>query len=96
MRRVKKMKDEKINILEFKDIHIHFDEDVYCLAVWIAKSDLAKSTSTSSSHTTLTGLANKFSSLYGIDYKNPITSADVMAIFNRHGIKGNPQIYMDD
>jgi hypothetical protein len=59
-------------------------------------SDRAKSTSTSHTHTTLHGLANKFASAYGIDYSNPISSADVLAIFHRHGIKSNPLLCLDD
>jgi hypothetical protein len=87
---------EDVLISVFKDIHIHFPGDVYFLAVWVALSDRAKSSPTSESRTTLSGLANKFSSLYGIDYSNPMHSDDVMAIFRRHGIKGNPCLRFGD
>lgn len=48
------------------------------------------------SQTTLHGLASKFSSVYGIDYENPLSSEDVMNIFRNHGIKGNPVLKLDD
>jgi hypothetical protein len=86
---------EEILVSVFKDIHIHFSGDVYFLAVWVAMSDRVKSTPTCQSHTTLNGLASKFSSLYGIEYSNPLDSDDVMAIFRRHGIKGNPCLRFD-
>ena len=87
---------EEINVSVFKDIHIHFPGDVYILAVWIAMSDRAKSTPTSQPHTTLMGLASKFSSAYGTDYSNPLDSDDVMDIFRRHGINGNPWQRLED
>jgi len=87
---------EEINVSAFKNIHIHFHGDVYLLAVWVAMSDRASSTSTQQSHTTLHGLANKFASAYGINYSNPLSSDDVMAIFRRHGIKGNPSFHLDN
>ncbi len=85
----KKQIDE-IDVSTFKDIHIHFPGDVYILAVWIALSDKSKSTKTRKSQTTLNGFAKKFSFAYGIDYSNPLESDDVMKIFRKHGIKGNP------
>ena len=91
-----KERSEEINVSAFKNIHIHFDGDVYLLAVWIAMSDRARSTPTQQSHTTLNGLAKKFVSAYGIDYSNPLNSDDVMAIFRRQGIKGNPGLYLDN
>lgn len=87
---------EEINVNVFKDIHIHFPGDVYILAVWFAMSDRAKSTPTSQPHTMLMGLASKFSSVYGPDYSNPLDSDDVMEIFRRHGIKGNPWLRLED
>ena len=88
--------NEEILVSVFKDIHIHFPGDVYLLAIWVGMSDRTKSTPTHQSHTTLKGLANKFSSLYGIDYSNPLDFDDVIAIFRRHGIKGNPCLRFDD
>jgi hypothetical protein len=90
-----KDQNEKIFVSAFKDIHIHFPGDVYLLAVWLVMSDRAKSTRTLQTHTMLNGLANKFSSVYGTDYSNPITENDVMAIFRRNGIKGNPSLQFD-
>lgn len=87
--------DEEIHISAFKNIHIHFPGDVYLLAIWVAMSNKARSTSTCRSHTTLHGLANKFVSLYGINYANPLTSEDVLAIFCSHGIRGNPLLVFD-
>ena len=91
-----KDQDGEIFVSAFKDIHIHFPGDVYLLAVWLVMSDRAKSTPTRQAHTMLHGLANKFSSVYGPDYSNPINSDDVMAIFRRHGIKGNPSLQFDN
>jgi hypothetical protein len=91
-----KEQNEEIPVSAFKDIHILFPGDVYLLAIWVAMSDRAKSTPTCKPQTTLHGLASKFSSLYGIDYSNPLDSDDVMAIFRRHGIKGNPCLRFDD
>ena len=91
----KKYNDE-ISVSIFKDIHIHFTGDVYLFAVWVAMSDRAKSTSTCKRQTTLNGLASKFTSAYGIDYSNPLNADDVMAIFRRHGIKGNPGLRLED
>ena len=87
---------EEINVSAFKNIHIHFHGDVYLLAVWIAMSDRARSTPTQQPHTTLNGLSSKFASAYGIDYSNPLNPDDVMAIFRRHGIKGNPWLHLDN
>ena len=89
-------RNEEIPVSIFKEIHIHFPGDVYLLAVWVAMSDRAKSTPTRQSHTTLTGLASKFASAYGIEYSNPLNADDVMAIFRRHGIKGNPGLMLED
>jgi len=88
--------NEEIPVSVFKDIHIHFPSDVYILAVWVAMSDRAKSTPTCQSHTTLTGLASKFASTYGIEYSNPLNVDDVIAIFRRHGIRGNPGLMLED
>lgn len=91
-----KKHDEVIHISYFKDIHIHFPGDVYFLAIWIAMSDRAKSTSTRKPQTTLHGLASKFASAYGIDYSKPLNTDNVMAIFRKHGIKGNPVLHLGD
>jgi hypothetical protein len=91
-----KKRNEEVHVSVFKDIHIYFPGDVYLLAVWIAMSDRAKSAPACQTHTTLNGLAGKFASLYGVDYSNPLDSDDVMAIFRRHGIKGNPWLHLDD
>lgn len=87
---------DEIDVSSFKDIHIHFPGDVYILAVWTALSDKSKSTPTLRSRTTLNGFAKKFSSAYGIDYSNPINADDVMKIFLKHGIKGNPTLRLDN
>jgi len=87
--------NEEISVSAFRHIQIHFPEDVYLLALWIAMSDRAKSTPTYQPHTTLHGLSNKFASLYGVDYSNPLTSDDVMAVFRGHGITGNPLLRLD-
>ena len=87
---------EEIPISAFKEINIHFSGDVYLLAVWLVMSDRAKSTRTRKTHTMLHGLANEFSSLYGTDHSNPLNSDEVMAIFRRHGIKGNPALKFDN
>jgi len=91
-----KERTDEIKVSVFKEIHIHFSGDVYLLAVWIAMSDRAKSTSTCKPQTMLRGLASKFASAYGIDDSNPISSDDVMDIFRSHGIKGNPGLRLDD
>jgi hypothetical protein len=90
-----KARNDEINVSVFKEIQIHFPGDVYLLAVWIAMSDRAKSTRTCQPQTTLHGLASKFASAYGIDYSNPLSSEDVMAIFRSHGIKGNPGLRLE-
>jgi len=91
-----KERNDEIKVSVFKEINIHFHGDVYLLAVWLAMSNRAKSTSTCKPQTTLHGLASKFASAYGIDYSNPLSSDSVMAIFRRHGIKGNPCLRLDD
>lgn len=91
-----KAHNDEINVSVFKEIQIHFPGDVYLLAVWIAMSDRAKSTPTCQPQTTLQGLASMFASAYGIDYSNPLSSDDVMAIFRSHGIQGNPGLRLED
>jgi hypothetical protein len=86
---------EEISVSAFRHLQIHFPEDVYLLALWIAMSDRAKSTPTCQPHTTLHGLANKFASVYGVDYSNPLSSDDVMAVFRGRGITGNPALRLD-
>lgn len=87
--------NEEIHIDVFKNISIHFPGDVYLLAIWVAMSDRAQSTPTCESHTSLQGLANKFELLYGINYSDPLSSDDVMAVFRSYGINGNPLLRMD-
>jgi len=87
---------DEIPVSAFKGIQIHFPEDVYRLAVWLAMSDQAKSTAVRKPQTMLHGLAGKFALLYGPDYSNPISADDVMAIFRRNGIKGNPGLRLED
>ena len=91
-----KVHKDEINVSVFKKINIHFPGDVYFLAVWVAMSDRAKSTPTCRPQTMLHGLASKFVSVYGIDYSKPLSSDDVMAIFRKHGIKGNPGLRLED
>jgi len=91
-----KVCNDEIRVSNFKEIQIHFPGDVYLLAVWTAMSNRAKSTSTCKPHTTLHGLASIFSSVYGIDYENPLSSEDVMNIFRSQGIKGNPVLKLYD
>ncbi len=87
--------NEEILVSVFKNVQVRFPGDVYVLAMWVAMSDSAKSTPACQSHTTLHGLASKFASLYGIDSSNPLDSDEVMAIFRRHGITGNPLLRLD-
>ena len=87
---------EVLDIGIFNNINIHFPGDVYILAVWLVMSDQAKSTRANKKHTMLIGLASAFSSLYGPDYSNPLDTEDVMAVFESHGIKGNPALIYDD
>jgi hypothetical protein len=87
--------NEEISVSVFKDIQIHFPGDVYLLAIWVAMSDVAKSTTTCETHTTLCGLSNKFAYLYGSGDTKPLNSEDVMAIFRSHGITGNPLLRLD-
>jgi hypothetical protein len=88
-------RNDEIKVSAFKEINIHFPGDVYLLAVWLAMSDRAKSTSTCKRQTTLHGLASEFASAYGTDYSNPLSSDDVMDIFRSHGIKGNPGLRLE-
>lgn len=84
-------KFEEISVDALRDISLRFPGDVYWLAVWIAMSDLAASTPTSRSGTTLHGLANKFASL-AYSFGQPWTAERVMAQFREHGLAGNPVI----
>jgi hypothetical protein len=34
--------------------------------------------------------------MYGIDYSHPLTVTDVMDTLRKHGIKGNPALYIRD
>ena len=87
---------EHIPVSMLRNISIHFPGDVYVLAVWTVMSDLAKSTATCEPHTMLRGLASKFVSMYGIDHSRHLTTDDVMEVFHRHGISGNPMLLMDE
>jgi hypothetical protein len=91
-----KERNDEIKVSVFKEIHIYFPGDVYLLVVWLAMSDRAKSTPTCKPQATLHGLANKFVSAYGVDYSNPLSSDDVMAIFHKYGNKGNPGLRLED
>ena len=88
--------DEVIDVSKFKGINIHFPGDVYLLAVWLVLSDRAQSTRIQQKHTMLQGLANMFSSLYGPNYSDPLSSDDVIAVLRKHGIKGNPALMFGD
>ena len=91
-RRLRQQQNEQIEVRELESISIHFPGDVYILATWIAMSDIAKSTPTHKSRTTLHGLAQKIVMLHGTDYSNRLNAEDVMAIFRQHGISGNPTL----
>ena len=88
-------RDEEIDVRVFQHINIRFPGDVYILAVWMAMSDVTKATPTCQPHTTLHGLARNFAMLYGPDYANPLNSEDVVAVFRRHGISGNPTLRLE-
>ena len=92
----RRRRTEEIDVRAFKDIQIRFPGDVYILAVWLAMLDRAKSTPTCQRHTTLHGLASNFAFLYGIDYSNPLTNKDVIAVFQQHGITGNPTLRLEE
>ncbi len=78
-----KKRNDEIYAGVLKNINVRFHDDVYVLAVRVAMSDRAKSTSTCQSHTTLHGPANKFASAYSIDYSKPLDTDDIMAISRR-------------
>lgn len=90
-----RQRDEEIDVRVFQHISIRFPGDVYILAVWMAMSDVAKATPTCQPHTTLHGLARNFAMLSGADYSNPLNSEDVVAVFRRHGIAGNPTLRLE-
>ena len=92
----RRQRSEEIDVRAFKDIQIRFPGDVYILAVWLAMLDRAKSTPTCQRHTTLHGLAANFAVMYGIDYSNPLTGKDVIAVFQQHGITGNPTLRLEE
>jgi hypothetical protein len=87
---------EEIDVRRFKDIQIRFPGDAYILAVWLAMSDRFKSTPTCRPHTTLHGLARDFAFLHGTDPANPLTTEDVMTVFRKHGITGNPVLQLEE
>jgi hypothetical protein len=91
-----KYESDEIHVTELKDIGIIFPGDIYSLAVWTAMSDRAKSSPTSRVQTTLHGLANKFVSMHGTDYAQPLTVTDVMDTLRKQGIKDNPLLYIRD
>jgi hypothetical protein len=94
--RTVKHNSDAIHVTKLKGIQLHFPGDIYALAVWTAMSDRARSSPAAKIQTTLQGLASKFVSMYGLDYANPITKADVMDRFVKHGIKGNPALCLED
>jgi len=85
----------EIGASKLRDISIHFSGDIYALAVWVARSDAAKSTPACRLGTTLHGLAGKFAHMYGPHFEKPLSSDDVMAIFRTHGFTGNLIIRLD-
>jgi sucrose-6-phosphate hydrolase SacC (GH32 family) len=87
--------NEAIDVSVFQDIQIRFPGDAYILAVWMTMADMAKSTPTCQPHTTLLALARSFAMMYGTDYSNPLNSEDVMSVFRRHGISGNPILRLE-
>ena len=86
---------EEIDVREFRDIHIRFTGDVYVLAVWLAMSDAARSTPTRRPSTTLRGLAQSYVTLSAAAYFDSPNVDDVLAVFRRHGISGNPVLRLD-
>ena len=94
-KRVNRQRNESIDVRDFEDISIRFPGDVYILATWMAMSDVAKSTPRCQSHTTLHGLAQSFAMLHGTDYSNPLNIEDVIAVFRKHGISGNPTLRLE-
>ena len=94
-KRVRRQRNEQIDVREFEDIRIRFPGDVYILATWMAMSDMAKCTPTCQPHTTLHGLARSFAMLHGTDYSNPLNAEDVMAVFRKHGISGSPTLRLE-
>lgn len=86
----KQRQNEAIDVSAFQDIQVRFPRDAYILAVWMAMSDMAKSTATCQPHTTLHGLARMFAILHGTDYSDPLNAEHVVTVFRRHGISGNP------
>jgi hypothetical protein len=94
-RPVRRQRNEEIDVREFQGIGIRFPGDVYILATWMAMSDMAKSSPAGESHTTLHGLARGLVMLHGADYANPLDVEDVMAVFRRHGIAGNPTLRLE-
>ena len=91
-----KYESDQIHVTQLKDIGIIFPGDIYSLAVWTAMSDRARSSPTAKVRTTLHGLANKFVSMHGMDYAQPLTVTDVMDTLRKQGIKGNPLLYIRD
>lgn len=95
MKRKQRQPSEAIDVSVFQDIQIRFPGDAYILAAWMAMSDIAKSTPTCQPHTTLHGLARSFAMLHGSDYSNPLNAEDIIAVFRRHGISGNPILRLE-
>lgn len=57
------MRSPKIGVSELKDVSILFEGDIYDLAVWLLRLDLALTTPTSIPRHTLHGLANHYAFL---------------------------------
>lgn len=65
------MKTKKIRLSTFQEFSIVFEGDIYELAQWLLRLDLARSTATHVHRHTVHGLANRYSMLTG-------TSLDVV------------------
>ena len=86
---------ERIDVSAFRNIQICFPGDVYVLAVWLVMADRAKSTATTTSRTTLRGLACHFTRLCDDVRPIPLSVDAVLAVFRKHGITGNPVLSME-
>ena len=61
------MSNHKIQISELKGISILYNEDVYDLAQWLLRLDLARTTPTRIPRHTIYGLANRYAYLTQMD-----------------------------
>ena len=87
-------KTEEISVNALRDIYILFPGDVFDLAVWMARRDLAVSSPTLRVGTTLHGLANDFARLANCA-ERPLDAEMVMSCFREHGLRGNPVIRLE-